>query len=58
MQLQFRSEFFNVLNRPTFAVPNSSIFTGPGARNPTAGIITSTLGTSSREIQFGLKLLF
>jgi outer membrane receptor protein involved in Fe transport len=57
-QLQFRSEFFNVLNRPTFAAPNSSIFTGPGARNPTAGIITSTLGTSSREIQFGLKLLF
>jgi hypothetical protein len=57
-QLQFRSEFFNVFNRAIFANPNSSIFTGSGARNPTAGIIASTIGTASREIQFGLKLVF
>jgi hypothetical protein len=58
VRLQFRSEFFNVLNRPIFAFPENRIFTGSGARNPTAGIINSTVGTSSREIQFGLKLLF
>jgi hypothetical protein len=58
VRVQFRSEFFNVLNRPIFAFPENRIFTGSGARNPAAGLINSTVGTSSREIQFGLKLLF
>ena len=59
--LQFRAEFFNILNHPNFSLPNSSAFVqtadGGGAPNPTFGTITSTT-TSSRQIQFALKLLF
>jgi hypothetical protein len=58
---QFRAEFFNILNHPNFALPNASAFVqtpdGGGAPNPTFGQITSTT-TSSRQIQFALKLLF
>ena len=74
--VQFRAEFFNLLNHPNFANPNlasSTAFAGtcPGSGttalagcgtslvNPTAaaGTITATNGTS-RQIQFGLKILF
>jgi hypothetical protein len=59
--LQFRAEFFNILNHPNFALPNASAFVqtadGGGAPNPTFGKITSTT-TSSRQIQFALKFLF
>jgi hypothetical protein len=59
--LQFRAEFFNVLNHPNFALPNASAFVqtagGGGAPNPTFGTITATT-TSSRQIQFALKLMF
>jgi hypothetical protein len=54
--LQFRAEFFNVLNRANFNTPNAIVFTPTGV-SPTAGVITST-STSSRQIQFGLKLLW
>jgi hypothetical protein len=54
--LQFRAEFFNVLNRANFNSPNAVVFTPTGV-SPTAGIITST-STTSRQIQFGLKLLW
>jgi hypothetical protein len=54
--LQFRAEFFNVLNRANFNTPNAVVFTPTGV-SPTAGLITST-STSSRQIQFGLKLLW
>ncbi len=60
-KLQFRAEFFNVLNHPNFSLPNASAFVqgadGTGSANPTFGQITSTT-TSSRQIQFALKLLF
>ena len=60
-RLQFRAEFFNILNHPNFALPNASAFVqaanGGGAPNPTFGKITATT-TSSRQIQFALKLLF
>jgi len=65
-RLQFRSEFFNILNHPTFngpgfsgnglvAVPGSTDFT-----NSNFGDIGSTRfpAKDSREIQFALKLLF
>jgi len=78
--VQFRTEFFNILNRPNFANPNATIasFTSPAAIqcgpqyavkscqfgsssgpaiNSTAGQITSTI-TTSRQIQFSLKLIF
>jgi len=56
-KLQFRAELFNLLNRPNFALPTATIFTTGGARVSTAGLITNTVG-SSRQIQFGLKLMF
>jgi hypothetical protein len=56
MNLQFRAEFFNVLNRANFNQPNAVVFTPTGV-SPTAGLITST-ATTSRQIQFGLKLRF
>jgi hypothetical protein len=54
--LQFRAEFFNVLNRSNYNTPNAVVFT-PSGVSPTAGVITST-ATTSRQIQFGLKLLW
>ena len=56
MNLQFRAECFNVQNRANFATPNLTVFAN-GAVSPTAGLITSTV-TSSRQMQFGLKLIF
>ncbi|HTP69657.1 MAG TPA: carboxypeptidase regulatory-like domain-containing protein [Dongiaceae bacterium] len=60
--LQFRAEFFNLLNRANFNTPNLIVFTPPTAANPnglsgTAGAITST-STTARQLQFALKLLF
>jgi hypothetical protein len=55
LTLQFRAEFFNLLNRANFSFPNPVTFT-PSV-SPTAGLITST-STSSRQIQLSLKLLW
>jgi outer membrane receptor protein involved in Fe transport len=49
MQLQFRSEFFNLFNRANFSNPNATL----GA---SMGRITGT--DSARVIQFALKFLF
>ncbi len=54
--LQFRAEFFNILNRANFNSPNAVVFT-PSGLSPTAGLITST-ATTARQIQLGLKLLW
>jgi len=56
LNLQFRAELFNVLDRANFNTPNAIVFT-PSGVSPTAGVITST-STTSRQIQFGLKLLW
>jgi len=56
LNLQFRAEFFNLLNHANFNTPNAITFTPTGV-SPTAGLITST-SSSSRQIQFGLKLLW
>jgi Carboxypeptidase regulatory-like domain len=62
--VQFRAEFFNILNHPNFQAPNfltdgnnNSIFDASGARLSGAGILGSTT-TTSRQIQLGLKLVF
>jgi len=55
---EFRTEFFNIFNHTNFtALGNTAAFTGTGAFNPTSGAFTST-ATTSRQIQFGLKLNF
>lgn len=56
MKLQLRSEFFNILNHANLGTPNAIVFSG-GAISPSAGLITAT-ATTSRQIQFGLKLIF
>lgn len=56
LRVEFRAESFNLLNRANFNTPNLVTFT-PSGLSPTAGVITST-STASRQIQFGLKLLW
>ena len=51
--IEFRAEFFNMLNHPNFSQPDNFIDDGPGA----AGVVTST-AIPNRQIQFGLKYLF
>jgi len=58
LHLQFRAEFFNILNHTNFNTPNPVVYTAAtGGPSPTAGVITST-ATTSRQIQLGLKLLW
>jgi hypothetical protein len=57
--VQFRAEFFNVMNHANFGVPpiallRTDIFDGTGAPNSTAGVLNATT-TPGREIQFALK---
>ncbi len=54
--LQLRAEFFNLLNRENLGTPNATVFSGTSI-SPTAGLIT-TLATTPRQIQLGLKLMF
>jgi hypothetical protein len=71
--VQFRAEFFNILNRANFGMPNTSVFNGAtsatnpyaqkangvSAANPlgTAGQILTT-AAPSRQIQLSLKVAF
>ena len=58
--LEFRAEFFNILNHADFQYPfrNAQIaFNEDGAIVGAPGVSDSTI-TSSREIQFGLKINF
>ena len=58
VNLQFRSEIFNIFNHTNFNTPNPIVFTSAASGpSPTAGLITATT-TTSRQIQFGLKLLW
>ncbi len=51
LNMQFRAEFFNVFNHPTFNTPTSVIGNG------SFGLSTATQ-TPERQIQFGARLLF
>ena len=50
VKLQFRSEFFNVLNHTNLGIPNQQ------ANSTAFGSITGTF--PARQVQFGMKLLF
>lgn len=56
VNLQFRAEAFNLLNRANYGTPNAVVFSGAGV-NSSAGFISLT-ATTSRQIQLGLKLIF
>ena len=56
-QIEFKAEFFNVLNHANFSFPALNIFNSDGSRNGQAGRITET-GTTSRQIQLGLRFTF
>jgi len=50
INLQFRSEFFNILNHTNFLIPD------PRVNDTSFGPIRSTY--PSRQIQFAMKVLF
>ena len=68
-RLQFRAEFFNVLNHTNLQLPNEVVFasgptqgttatqTAAAVASPTAGVVTATANTS-RQIQLALKVVF
>jgi hypothetical protein len=62
VNLQFRTESFNLLNTPTFSSPSTTINydgNGVGEYTGSAGQISSTTAAASpRQIQFVLKLVF
>ena len=51
LRLEFRAEFFNVLNHPNFGIPASNI-----SVPATVGRISTA--TDPRDIQFGIRLVF
>ena len=64
-RLEFRAEFFNILNHPNFQMPANQVFSGSltaqqdvEAPVATAGQITTTGSYTARQIQFALKVLF
>jgi len=57
--VQFRAEFFNVINHTNFSPPldNRNVFDSSGSPIANAGLITSTQ-TPSRQIQFAVKFIW
>lgn len=56
--VEFRAEFFNILNRTNFLTPNEVVYSSATSGiSPTAGVITAT-STTSRQVQFAVKLKF
>lgn len=56
-ELQFRAEAFNLLNHPNLAQPQNAINAGTVGQITATRTVRGDLG-SSRQIQFGIKLLF
>jgi hypothetical protein len=58
LNLQFRAEIFNLLDRTNLNTPNLITYTSlTGVPSPVAGTFTQT-STPARQVQFGLKLLW
>jgi len=58
--IQFRAEFFNVINRPNFGPPADTnvIFDGTLARQDNVAGVIDTTSTDPRQIQFALKFVW
>jgi hypothetical protein len=61
-KVQFRAEFYNIMNHANFNVPylgdgNTNMLGGDGQLNGGAGLLTQTT-TDPREIQFAIKLIW
>ena len=56
-RLEFRAEFFNIFNTPQFNNPNGTLGSAAFGTITSAGSPISFQRTS-RQIQFGLKILF
>ena len=59
MTLEFRGEFFNVLNHTDFKPPvdNSTLFNADGSPSSNGGVLDAT-SEDSREIQLAVQLTF
>lgn len=58
IRVQFRGELFNIFNRANFSIPLLEIYNdASGIPEQSFGRITSTISTS-RQVQFALKLVF
>ncbi|HVB85093.1 MAG TPA: TonB-dependent receptor [Candidatus Dormibacteraeota bacterium] len=64
LNAEFRAEFFNILNHTNLGQPAGAVFAGAGGAGAAnsfiagnAGLI-STASTTSRQIQFAVKLIF
>jgi hypothetical protein len=58
LKMQFRAEMFNILNNTNLTAQSRSIFNGSGVLVPSIGTPAAPTANSSRQIQFGLRLLF
>jgi Carboxypeptidase regulatory-like domain len=57
--IEFRAEFFNILNRPNFAPPVNNLVAFDHAGTPVPGFgQINTTQTPGREIQFALKVIW
>lgn len=56
--IQFRAEFFNILNRTNFAAPTDNIVTMDPLAVDGFGVIDQQTQVPMREIQFALKIVF
>jgi hypothetical protein len=59
--IQFRVDLFNVVNHTNFTPPNNNnqqLYNGSLAPLPTGGVLTTPTATTSRQLQFAVKVIF
>jgi len=59
VKMQFRAEMFNIMNNTNLTAQTfTNTFSGTGLLNPSFGTPVAPTYNQSRQIQFGLRLLF